>query len=175
MKLSGVHLGTETRVSWLFITGWKWKMGLIQVWEQAASSQEASDIVPDAVWGPWCCLGSMMLLGFHDADVILHSTITDFMAWPHDECGLTKAEESALACAGSLRSMAELSVLYQEFRTSSSCSRTGWSKEVLNLGPHVRANKAKVPISIPRSARDSSCKICSKTASIPLSLCQKYD
>lgn len=52
MKLSGVHLGTETRLSWLFITGWKWKMGLIQVWKQAASSQEASDIVPDAVWGP---------------------------------------------------------------------------------------------------------------------------
>lgn len=116
-----------------------------------------------------------MHFGVEDADVILDSTITAFMAWPHGECGLTKAKESALARAGSLRSMAEVSVLYQEFSTSSSCSRTGWSKETLNLELHVRANKAKVPTSIPSSARDSSCKICSKTASIPPSLCQKYD
>lgn len=50
MKLSGVHLGAETRVSWLFITGWKWEMGLIQVWKQASSGQEASNIALDAVW-----------------------------------------------------------------------------------------------------------------------------
>lgn len=50
MKLSGARLGTETRVSWLFILGWKWKMGLILVWKQATSSQEASNTVHDDVW-----------------------------------------------------------------------------------------------------------------------------
>jgi len=44
MEPSGVRLASENSA------GWKWKMGLIQVWKQAANSQQASNTVHDAVW-----------------------------------------------------------------------------------------------------------------------------